>query len=262
MFQHTATRRWLQGTQGDGKSSLGFQHTATRRWLLTGHSLNRQGSCFNTQPPEGGCLAFAARQADDFVFQHTATRRWLPYNRRGVVSQIAVSTHSHPKVAASKQTLHGNGTGVSTHSHPKVAAVFMFIAGMLVVFQHTATRRWLRHCLFAPSSEQVFQHTATRRWLRPPQSPHHLMTCFNTQPPEGGCLRRQNRHRSRGDVSTHSHPKVAALAVLHDWGQEQGFNTQPPEGGCSDGDFLCLRFFVSTHSHPKVAAQSDLCNCW
>ena len=62
---------------------------------------------------------------------------------------------------------------------------------------------------------------------------------FNTQPPEGGCSRKDSIK-----------PRVT------------GFNTQPPEGGCI---FHCgeqCAFRVSTHSHPKVAAHdcaSRLC---
>ena len=123
-------------------------------------------------------------------------------------------------------------------------------------FQHTATRRWLRALLTSLSDVLTFQHTATRRWLR-----------LLTEPMLTSC-----------DVSTHSHPKVAAFGIpfLHPKGNS--FNTQPPEGGC----FVKARFkfcdflfqhtatrrwlplsrslpsplaTVSTHSHPKVAAQ-------
>ena len=61
--------------------------------------------CFNTQPPEGGC----GHKGD-----------W-------VTGEPKVSTHSHPKVAATTD----NGTVtqniVSTHSHPKVAAKVIFV---------------------------------------------------------------------------------------------------------------------------------------
>ena len=99
-----------------------FQHTATRRWLLKFISINVVKT----------------------VFQHTATRRWLldtkiDHDYRNAVSthshpKVAahdaddlaemgrVSTHSHPKVAASQYGLLGLHQSVSTHSHPKVAA--------------------------------------------------------------------------------------------------------------------------------------------
>ena len=54
---------------------------------------------FNTQPPEGGCIA---GQLGGFV--------------------ESVSTHSHPKVAATINKRRDIKIIVSTHSHPKVAA--------------------------------------------------------------------------------------------------------------------------------------------
>ena len=122
-------------------------------------------SCFNTQPPEGGCQPQPRADAPR-----------------------AVSTHSHPKVAAraggywsgrrhcfntqppeggcdiARYYLHDNGgfntqppeggcaerklfqsgCAVSTHSHPKVAANAADNHLYEDVFQHTATRRWLR----------------------------------------------------------------------------------------------------------------------
>ena len=60
-----------------------------------------------------------------------------------------------------------------------------------------------------------------------------VMTCFNTQPPEGGCGRRADEINDHEFVSTHSRPKAAAYTF---------------EGG---GHF----FSVSTHSRPKAAAQ-------
>ena len=128
-------------------------------------------------------------------------------------------------------------------------------------------------------SKAAFQHTATRRWL-PPTSPASVWptACFNTQPPEGGCF--PQRSGSIGmDVSTHSHPKVAALAEKFVFFFLARFNTQPPEGGCTPWylldtsralfqhtatrRWLLSRWSglgraaqVSTHSHPKVAAWS------
>ena len=55
-------------------------------------------------------------------FQHTATRRWLLFFRLTLRLGSLVSTHSHPKVAASNISILNVTTLVSTHSHPKVAA--------------------------------------------------------------------------------------------------------------------------------------------
>ena len=49
-----------------------------------------------------------------------------------------------------------------------------------------------QHAADKVNSPVLFQHTATRRWL-----PHHtfvsiaILNCFNTQPPEGGCIRKR-----------------------------------------------------------------------
>ena len=100
-FQHTATRRWLPSRLSEDSCSIKFQHTATRRWLQApfGALLIRLHS-FNTQPPEGGCT------------------NWI---QRGQIKSV------------------------STHSHPKVAASSIYVINMFRnKFQHTATRRWLR----------------------------------------------------------------------------------------------------------------------
>ena len=200
---------------------------------------------FNTQPPEGGCIS----------------------NLYKLNELKKVSTHSHPKVAAPRYTVINDEIDVSTHSHPKVAAArsaaeIINIGG----FQHTATRRWLLNgfvyascygCVSTHSHPKVaahrgrkhknhqatFQHTATRRWLpgalRCMQS---FAPSFNTQPPEGGCTIAQSFNWAV-DVSTHSHPKVAAARL-------------PPR--------LMYSVAVSTHSHPKVAAcpkYSHRINC-
>ena len=77
-----------------------FQHTATRRWLLKFISINVVKT----------------------VFQHTATRRWLLDTKIDHDYRNAVSTHSHPKVAAFSPNSLYRKLKVSTHSHPKVAA--------------------------------------------------------------------------------------------------------------------------------------------
>ena len=38
---------------------------------------NPRYSCFNTQPPEGGCVDAITTAQGAHKFQHTATRRWL-----------------------------------------------------------------------------------------------------------------------------------------------------------------------------------------
>ena len=98
-----------------------FQHTATRRWLRLLCDYPQAIICFNTQPPEGGC------------FRCSCSKLFV----------LFVSTHSHPKVAATENIAFTAFDYVSTHSHPKVAAVQAYHYVYVIRFQHTATRRWL-----------------------------------------------------------------------------------------------------------------------
>ena len=190
LFQHTATRRWLPKTappiafnqavsthshpkvaaNGDVIVLGGlaeFQHTATRRWLQQiprKECQRRRG--FNTQPPEGGCVAISWSIMVHPMFQHTATRRWL--------QNVNLSRNDKHKV--------------STHSHPKVAASNKGIKLSVMKFQHTATRRWLLITIFSITFFIRGFNT------QPPeggciQIPRQkaVFQCFNTQPPEGGC---------------------------------------------------------------------------
>ena len=124
MFQHTATRRWLEFNKLDEIVHYVFQHTATRRWLAK----------------------TAKRSWQRLQFQHTATRRWLVTPRPELLRPPTVSTHSHPKVAGGQTTkthapaqfqhtatrrwlenVFRKWLGlpvVSTHSHPKVAGSY------------------------------------------------------------------------------------------------------------------------------------------
>ena len=62
-----------------------------------------------------------------------------------IVKQQQVSTHSHPKVAAKTVVVSDVDNLVSTHSHPKVAAKLKEAKDTAIMFQHTATRRWLQY---------------------------------------------------------------------------------------------------------------------
>ena len=148
-------------------------------------------TCFNTQPPEGGCIKP--------IFNHLLL--------------ISFNTQP-PEGGCNKESkMEFNSYQVSTHSHPKVAARALNPFSSSIWFQHTATRRWLPPVFFCHKRYVKFQHTATRRWL-----PNPLLVRFQ-----------------RFLVSTHSHPKVAAAQNVK-------------------GSFDML---VSTHSHPKVAASAD-----
>ena len=97
--------------------------------------------------------------------------------------------YTHPKVAAAFLVGLKIKMSVSTHSRPKVAAPLSLYVLPQFVFQHTATRRWLRR-------------GSTRQKRR--------KRGFNTQPRGGGC-RMQITHRSSQKQFQHT----AARRRLH-----------------------------------------------
>ena len=121
---------------------------------------------FNTQPPEGGCLATRKEKFIALWFQHTATRRWLQRGIGFFGMRAVVSTHSHPKVAASTPKKQFIKLMVSTHSHPKVAA------------PRAAGIGGRRFC---------FNTQPPEGGCSPAGCGNTTKTGFNTQPPEGGC---------------------------------------------------------------------------
>ena len=147
-------------------ASVSFQHSATRRWLQNTLAQGEVLKRFNTQPPEGGCLWQTVQEPE------------LP----------KVSTLSHPKVAAAKTHCIAAGIIVSTLSHPKVAALIVGDMAGKVMFQHSATRRWL------PDAQGNYKPGNFVSTLSHPKVAADVREIM----------------AMRRDVSTHSHPKVAA----------------------------------------------------
>ena len=79
-----------------------------------------------------------------------------------------VSTHSHPKVAASAVNSDDVSSGVSTHSHPKVAAV--------------------RAAAMRAYQDKVSTHSHPKVAAVKVSIDYDALYGFNTQPPEGGCV--------------------------------------------------------------------------
>ena len=80
---------------------------------------------------------------------------------------------------------------------------------------------------------------------------------FNTQPPEGGCSGDITKVRIQR-VSTHSHPKVAAQAMLMTIAHWYVSTHSHPKVAAFVVVNKGVIFIVSTHSHPKVAAGGVL----
>ena len=90
----------------------------------------------------------------------------------------------------------------------------IFLRGLgsgFLMFQHTATRRWLPPVALNKRSINWFQHTATRRWLRKRHKAINIFFMF--------------QHTATRRWLQFTTPKMGNCIF--------GFNTQPPEGGCS-----------------------------
>ena len=168
--------------------------------------------CFNTQPPEGGCMTRLLRLTLTSCFNTQPPEGGCAISHRFFFGFCCFNTQPPEGGCKGHVAFYGKNGIVSTHSHPKVAAKALSVSdGKARVFQHTATRRWLQSLTLTLFSVEGFQHTATRRWL--------LNSFFVISPQIA--------------VSTHSHPKVAAITYISDLTWNHSFNTQPPEGGCS-----------------------------
>ena len=105
-----------------------------------------------------------------------------------------------------------------------------------------------------------------------------MLTSFNTQPPEGGCI--CSIFRAMPVWFQHTATRRWLLLTCGHLNHCASFNTQPPEGGCKKPKnvyhlmmkfqhtatrrwlrkffrLLTTIYLVSTHSHPKVAAYAN-----
>ena len=191
MFQHTATRRWLQSNDASLADIMAFQHTATRRRLPK--------VCF--------IRIFA------ISFQHTAARRRLRGKANKHLGKAMVSTHSRPKAAASITLPDGNAFKVSTHSRPKAAARFLITSAMglrgfntqppeggcwrildFLVFRvgvstHSRPKAAASHVFISSEFPCVSTHSRPKAAAAIRPAVISTTNSFNTQPPEGGCIR-------------------------------------------------------------------------
>ena len=163
VFQHTAARRRLLFRQSQYAPEVRFQHTAARRRLelsrmlggragVSTHSrpkaaayfesVKAQNTCFNTQPPEGGCLVTSFNGVPCAVSTHSRPKAAV-FPCRAKCDRRPVSTHSRPKAAVLRQCSCYYLDKVSTHSRPKAAEITANTLNANRLFQHTAARRRL-----------------------------------------------------------------------------------------------------------------------
>ena len=210
--------------------------------------------CFNTQPPEGGCDEAENLSTRSLVSTHSHPKVAATITDL-LSTAYEVSTHSHPKVAACRCLPTCGWGNVSTHSHPKVAAC-------------DSQREKLTAAVSTHSHPKVAASVRRNHWGEGGS--------FNTQPPEGGCQVASNKPEGLS-VSTHSHPKVAAWVLpkclWFSTFQHTATRRWLPKGltleNCpvefqhtATRRWLLPKFptgffsqRVSTHSHPKVAAH-------
>ena len=77
--------------------------------------------CFNTQPPEGGCLPKLLGAFKTEVSTHSRPKAAAGLLISTTICRL-VSTHSRPKAAANVYIAFYKHKRVSTHSRPKAAA--------------------------------------------------------------------------------------------------------------------------------------------
>ena len=104
----------------------------------------------------------------------------------------------------------------------------------------------------------MFQHTAARRRLFINQRGRYRPIRFNTQPPEGGCGRIEERG-SIPEVSTHSRPKAAGSGIFCHFGFITVSTHSRPKAAGPKFDALHRVIDVSTHSRPKAAGHCVGC---
>ena len=188
-----------------------FQHTAARRRLLKLTSTLAKRRGFNTQPRGGGCRCPGyPEDSSNRVSTHSRVEAAAPLPQTRQSKRRSFNTQPREGGCIRHNILRFHKVCFNTQP-PEGGCGDQFLPILIArLFQHTATRRWLPSMRLVFSIPCRFQHTATRRWLphTPAEQPKSVQ------------------------VSTHSHPKVAALIAA-------GYNN-------------CLP--VSTHSHPKVAA--------
>ena len=259
VFQLTAARRRLPHAARTHSPRHAFQLTAARRRLRQLHQRRhdtrqrfnsqppeggcnasrtptRNNLCFNSQPPEGGCEPSARTLRMRCKFQLTAARRRLHFHHlpRGFLA--LVSTHSRPKAAAPRPY----SVLPSVHrfnSQPPEGGCWTGqtnVVGLPASFQLTAARRRLPLRMYCTIGKDGFQLTAARRRLRLRRVlAKGVSFCFNSQPPEGGCVSPLGSSAHTLSFQLTAARRRLLSAFCHWYQRQDCFNSQPPEGGCT-----------------------------
>ena len=208
-FQHTAARRRLL-RQTPSATAQGCFNTQPPEGGCSKVMLPGWCSGVSTHSRPKAAVALSCRARWIWRFQHTAARRRLTGCKRSLFF-CWVSTHSRPK-AAGPSILPPKACCCSFNTQPPEGGWDgESVAQVAFWFQHTAARRRLggeKQLLAAPpvsthsrpkaagcNACKTCCATAVSTHSRPkaadPQQRryNHPDPCFNTQPPEGGCVR-------------------------------------------------------------------------
>ena len=121
-FQHTATRRWLPATRPCKrylKSVSTHSHPKVAAFSL--YAAARVNRCFNTQPPEGGCSSIWSSSSSRWSFNTQPPEGGCLVNT--YYKKVRNSFNTQPPEGGCLAVLSvADRMAVSTHSHPKVAA--------------------------------------------------------------------------------------------------------------------------------------------
>ena len=142
-----------------------FQHTAARRRLEAIQDRQCRPVCFNTQPPEGGWLAFIISQVLNYL----------------------VSTHSRPKAAGYGGQHRRLATGGFNTQPPEGGWGFKHFGFSFPCCFNTQPPEggWPQNKPLLISL-YVSTHSRPKAAGYKTQRQRNLFVCFNTQPPEGG----------------------------------------------------------------------------
>ena len=159
-----------EGGWGDRQSRPDFGLVSTHsRPKAAGSATPQRGGVHRVSThsrPKAAAILSRRGRSESRVSTHSRPKAADPHARHQPMT-YKVSTHSRPKAAERYPNTQGETSRVSTHSRPKAAVAAAAVAErFLMLFQHTAARRRLFRLDFVVSAD----------------------FCFNTQPPEGGCV--------------------------------------------------------------------------
>ena len=129
-------------------------------------------------------------------------------------------------------------------------------------FQHTAARRRLLDLNLESSLVVVSTHSRPKAAACPSLEDNPVLSCFNTQPPEGGCAP-PPPEKTPKRLFQHTAARRRLRRIQKNTARRCRFNTQPPEGGCAvTGEQADIIIGFNTQPPEGGCARPDSCCCW